>query len=98
MFEEQNPEKKIRELEIRNQKLDQDTLDLLKELQVTPEQLSQFLNNNDNFTQLDWEKMQQQREKLDQKLQTELTCLRNPLKSKKTQQERYINNHWLFVR
>lgn len=98
MFEEQNPEKKIRELEIRNQKLDQDTLDLLKELQITPEQLTLFLNDNDNFTQLDWEKMQQQREKLEQKLQTELTSLRNPLKSKKTQQERCINNHWLFVR
>lgn len=98
MFEEQNPEKKITELEIRNHKLDRDTLDLLKELKVTPEQLSLFLKESENFTKLDWEKMQNEREKIDQKLQTELKSFRNPLKSQKTQQERNINNHWLFVR
>ena len=98
MFEEQNPEKKIKELEIRNQKLDRDTFDLLEELKVTPEQLSLFLKESDNFTNSDWEKLQNEREKIDQKLQTELKSFHNPLKSKKTLREQNINNHWLFVR
>lgn len=88
----------FQELLIRIDGLDREVKNLLKELDVTPEQLSAFIANPDNFTEQNWEELQKQRTSLDEKLALEKNNIRDPLKVRKTQEERHIARHWLFVK
>lgn len=90
--------KKITELSIRNESLDREMENLYKELKVTPEQLSSFIQKEENFTEKNWKEMQKEKEKLDQKLQTEIKSIRNPKEAKKAYSQRKINPQWLFVK
>jgi hypothetical protein len=90
--------KMIKELSIRNENLDRETKKFLKDLKVTSEQLTAFIEKKDNFTEKNWEVLQKEKNKLDQKLQTDIKSVRNPLDVKKTYAERKIDQHWLFVR
>ena len=105
MFESQDidekiekTQKKIKELEIRNGKLDNDSIDLLSALKVTSEQLSQYMDKKENFTDKNWEQLQERKEEIEQRLATDLTSVRDPKKSQKALQERNVGSHWLFVR
>lgn len=88
----------MQELEIRNTKLDRDAVDLLTELKVSAEQLSQYIDDKENFSKKNWEQLQKKKSEIEQKLDTELNSVRNPLKTKETLKERNVNQHWLFVR
>lgn len=105
MFEHKDLEKiledkniKIKELSIRNENLDREAIAFLEELKVTPEQLTIFIEDEENFTGENWKELQKERDKLEQKLQTEIRSMRNPLEVKKAYSERKIDNHWLFVK
>lgn len=91
-------QKKMQELEIRNTKLDRDAVDLLTELKVSAEQLSQYIDDKENFSKKNWDQLQKKKSEIEQKLETELNSVRNPLKTQKTLKERNVNQHWLFVR
>lgn len=91
-------EKKLRELAIRLESLDSEIHGFLNELNVTPEQLSAFVSCKDNFTDDNWEELQQQKMKLDQKLDVEIKNVRDPLKSKKALASLNVARHWLHVR
>lgn len=91
-------QKKMKELEIRNSKLDRDSVDLLTQLKVSAEQLTQFIDDKENFSEKNWEQLRKKRNELEQKLDTELKNVRNPKKTLKTLKERNVDHHWLFVR
>lgn len=91
-------EKKIRELDIRHEKLDMDISNFLEELDVTPEQLSAFISNPENFTEENWKELQRRKKQLDEKLNVELKSIRDPLKSKKAFASLKINPQWLYVK
>lgn len=91
-------EKKIRELAIRLEKLDSDISNFLEELEVTPEQLTAFVSHKDNFTDDNWEELQNQKKKLDAKLDLELKNIRNPLKSKSALASLNVGRYWLHVK
>lgn len=102
---EQNLEKVIikndlslQELMIRIDSLDREVKTLLSELSITPEKLSTFIDNQDNFTDENWQELQKQRQLLDEKLSKELLNVRDPRKVKKHQDDRNVQRHWLFVR
>lgn len=94
----QKNERKIEELSIRIDAIDREIHNLLHELNVTPEQLSQFVNTERNFTEENWMQLQEEQKKMQEKLQVELEYIRNPQQMKKRYAERSIGNHWLFVR
>jgi hypothetical protein len=94
----ENTEKKIKELEIRNTKLNQDSEDLLTELNVSPDQLSTFIKDKSNFNDQNWEVLQTQRIELEQKLDTEIKSVRDPIKTQQSIKERRVDHQWLFVR
>lgn len=96
IFEDKNI--KIKELAIQNEALDRETQTFLEELNVTPEQLTIFIKDKDNFTEENWKELQKEKEKLEQRLETEMHSMRNPLDVKKNYSERIVNNHWLFVK
>jgi len=93
-----NQVNKAKELSIRNESLDKQVQDLLEEIQVTPEQLTVFVENEQNFTEKNWEELQKHRSELDEKLQRELANIRDPLKAKQKQAQLKVGPHWLFVR
>lgn len=88
----------IEELSIRIATLDRDVKSLLDELNVTPNQLTVFLNDENNFTEANWNTLLQERKALDDKLLRALVNVTNPIKAKKTYADRHVQPHWLFVR
>lgn len=89
----------LQELLIRIDTLDREVKVLLDELKVTPEQITQFVSEKDNFTQENWNELQTQRKMLDEKLTLQLSNIRNPKKTSKTLSEKkHIAPHWIFVR
>ena len=106
MLEENDLEKKVEKnkkaldaLSIQNASLDQDVEGLFKELKVTPEQISTFVKNEKNFTPDNWEFLQKEQKRQDEKLLLSLAQVSNPknVKNKRAQQS-IIQQHWLFVR
>jgi hypothetical protein len=91
-------EKKIQELVIRHEKLDQDITNFLEELEVTPEQLTAFISAKENFTEDNWLRLQEHKEKLHIKLDVELKNIRDPHKTKKARDSLHIGSHWLHVK
>lgn len=88
----------IQELAIRIEALDRDIHELLKELNVSPDQLTIFLENKDNFSKENWNTVLEHRKALDEKLLRELQNISNPQKTKKTMKTMNVQQHWLFVR
>jgi len=88
----------VRELEIRNNSLDQEIEAMLKELNVTPEQLSAYIKNPENFTDNNWKEMQKLKLRLDQKLERDLDHVRNPKKADKAFRDLHVDQNWLFVK
>jgi hypothetical protein len=91
-------ERKLKELAARQEKLDDEVAHFLSELEVTPEQLSTFLANQDNFTEENWKELQHRKKMLDEKLDLELKNIRNPLSVKKALASLNVGQHWLHVR
>lgn len=90
---------KMKELSLALERLNQEYHQLLEELASTPEQIKDYLENSENFTPPIWEMLQNEKKKLDDQLNLELSRVRDPLKLKKTFSENgSIQNHWLFVR
>lgn len=90
--------KAIEELEINIDSLNRHVDDLFNELCVTPEQISLFIQNRENFTEENWTYLSEELHSLEVKLQRELANISNPQKTKKSFNERNIQSHWLFVR
>lgn len=94
----QKNERKINELSIKMDAVDREVHALLNELNVTPDQLTQFVHTEKNFAEEDWAKLQEEQQKMHTKLQVELQSIRNPKEMQKRYAERVVQNHWLFVR
>lgn len=88
----------LQQLLIRIDALEREAKVLLDELQVTPEQVTTFMANPDNFTPENWDELQEQRKTLEDKLKRDIDNIRNPSKTKKAQADRHVQRHWLFVK
>ena len=94
----QKNESKIQELAIQIENLDRETAKLLSELDVTPEQLTSFIQKEKNFTEKNWEELQAEKKKLNEKLLRDLRSICDPRKTKKAYKDRKVDNRWLFVK
>ena len=89
----------LQELLIRIDGLDRQVKAFMEELQVTPQQISSYVSNPNNFTKDNWEELEKQRKMLDEKLDLELRSIRDPKSAKKTMEARKeVQRHWIFVR
>lgn len=91
-------DKKIEELCIRMDGLSRHVDELMEQLDVTPEQISTYVSDPANFHPEEWETLQKETKKLDEKLILEQASITNPLSTKKKMAERNIPPNWLFVR
>lgn len=94
----QKNELAIQELAIRIEALDRDVNQLLTQLNVSPDQLTTFIGNKDNFSEENWNTLLEQRKALDEKLLRELLNVSNPQKTKESLKTLNVQRHWLFVR
>jgi len=105
-FEERNlqdkiesNEKKIKGLEQLVEGLDRDTKELFNEIQLSPDEIHQFISNKKNFTDSEWEQLQEQRKSADEKVKRELSAVTDPRIVKETMaSSKNIQRHWLHVR
>lgn len=89
---------KFQELAIQFESLNVEIDRFFGQLDVSPEQLSCFLEKREHFTERTWKELLKKRQELDQKLQRELDCIRNPLKTKDNYQSLHVARHWIHVR
>ena len=95
----QTIDKQLKELTISMEALDRNYQDLLNHLSMTSEQLKSFMENPANFTPEAWEELQQEKEKMEQMLKLQFSCIAKPQEVKKKYSERgSIQQNWLFVR
>lgn len=105
MFEENSEqrietnEKKIAVLRMRLERFEKAFQEVYEDVDITPKELTDYLNTPTNFEPEVWMHMENFRAELDQKLSNELANIRNPFKtSQKYAERKEIQNHWLFVR
>lgn len=90
--------KKLKEICLRIEKLDQDMEQLFKEQGINPIEVAEFLDKKENFTEKEWNEIQEARRILDKELKVNLKNIRDPRKAKKAYNDRYVQPHWLYVR
>lgn len=90
--------KRIRELELENAALDRHIEEMLKEFGATADQLTDCLENPENFSEKNWNEIQRIRKELEEKLDLRLKEVRDPRKSRREFEELSINPQWLFVK
>ncbi len=105
MFLESNPEQKFQrqiqecaKIAMEAAQLDSEIEGFLEELQVSPEQLSAFIANKDNFTEENWKTLRKQQQELENRLNLRLAQVRDPKKIRSTYDGLHIQPHWLHVR
>jgi hypothetical protein len=95
----QRKQLKINELSINMEKLDRDYETILKESGLNFEQIKNYVDNPDNFSQPIWQRLHVEKQKLSLKLDLALENIKDPSKLKRTFSERgKIQSHWIFVR
>lgn len=101
-------EKRLKELEIENIRLNSEIRELYATLKLTPEQIQSFLSNKQNFSVEQWKCLEELRKILEVQLQlNSLNHKNEKIKSNKTHsilsknediELRHVAPTWLFVR
>lgn len=95
----QSTEKEMRELSLSVERLHQEYQQLLNELELTPEQIKASIENPENLLPEERELIQEERKKLDEKLNLELSQIKDIKKTEENFETlKEIQKHWLFVR
>lgn len=94
----QRLDKKIKEMCIQSEKLDRDIENYFKENNINPVEVALYLENKENFSDEEWEQIQEIRKTLDEKLNLNLANIKDPRKAKKSYNDRLVQPHWLYVR
>lgn len=91
-------EKKLRELTLQYERLNKDIEQFFTDLDVKPEQLSQMASNPDNFTPKAWEELKRLHKELEERLEKDLSSIRDIGKAKKSFEEKNVSRHWIYCR
>lgn len=86
------------EAEIQNEHLNEEIHSYFEEYSIEPKQLSAFISQKEHFCEQNWEQLQQEKKKLEDRLERDLKNIANPFRLKKVYKQRKVENHWLFVR
>ena len=88
----------IKELSIQIEALDRQAESLFADLEVSPDQVSKFVETKEHFTEKNWKTLREHQQTLEEKLTRDLANVTNPLKTKKHQKELNVAPFWLFVK
>lgn len=90
--------KKLKEICLRIEKLDQDVELFFKENGINPIEVAEYLDKKENFSESEWTEIEETRTILEKELNINLKNIRDPRKAKKAYNDRYVQPHWLYVR
>lgn len=91
-------EKKLRELTLQYERLNKDIEKFFIDLDVLPEQLSSLASNPDHFPPKAWEELKRLHKELEERLEKDLSSIRDVSKTKKSFEEKNVARHWIFCR
>lgn len=89
-------EKKEKELLLKNEAIDREVKALFPNDVL--DKAANFTLNKDNFSEEEWNKLDEERKKLDLQLRREIDNIVSPQDKEKKQKERNVSPNWLFVR
>lgn len=90
---------KIQELELRLENISREESEFLNQLNVSLQQLVSFASEKGNFTESNWEELANQKKKLEEKLQIQLSSIKDPRKTKLSYSGlQSVQRHWIHVR
>lgn len=87
-----------RELVTQVTNLQDKTKELFDTLGICPEQFAAFIENPANFSSEEWEIIENEKKKLDERLDLSLNAIRDPIKAQKSFEDFSQSRNWLFVR
>jgi hypothetical protein len=91
-------EKKIKDTCSEVDKLNKDILHFLADRGINPIEVSEYLGNRGNFSDKEWEELQEVKTILEERLSRDLKNIRDPRKVKEAYNDRQVRPHWIFVR
>jgi hypothetical protein len=91
-------EKKIKDLEILESNFNRQYQQLFLELNMKPEELSEYINNPTNFSSEEWEAIQNKKKHYARSLKRDLSSIDDPSKTKKKYASRKIGQNWIYVK
>lgn len=95
----QRTQKKFLELSLHIQRLNREHQIILEEMDLTEEQLMEYAENPNNFSPQVWEKLQQDKKEIEERLEFQLKNIPDPAKTENSYSQRgAVQQHWLFVR
>ncbi len=94
----ENLEKRVHELEIENDALNLKVSKLMQELSLRPEQLTKYLNDPVNFTEKNWQEIQDLKKQYSEKLLTDLLNISKRRKSTTRKRSDAPQPHWVMMR
>lgn len=94
----QTNEKKLKELGIQLEKLSSDIDELYDSQKINAESLDSHYNNAENFSQEEWDLLQQLLQHHHKKIESIEKKVVDPRETEKKYAERSVNPSWLFVR
>ncbi len=94
-----NMQRKLKELLILSEKLDNNYQKLLDDLSISEDQLINFIDNPENFTENEWNDLQAEKETMEKMLDLQLSQVKDPNENKKKySQRKRVQSNWIFVR
>ncbi len=91
-------EKRFKELLLHFQTLEKEVADLYAQLDLTPQDISNYVDNKENFSEEVWKQLELRKKEMEEKLQTKLSNICNPAKTKQAFQSLNTRPHWIHVR
>lgn len=91
-----NKSKELKRLEFEIEALERETAELFKKLEVTPEKIEAFLDKN-NYSKEEWEFIQKERAKFEERLERELSNIDDPERKKQAYEELKNSAAWMRI-
>jgi len=89
---------KLKQLLLEIERLQEESRQLFADLDICPEEFSRDVENKDNYSDEEWDTLQQEKVKLDQKLDLSLSNVRNTAQTKSAFAELYMSRNWIPMR
>ena len=91
-------ERRLKEIENQHDMIDIQKHEVSVALGVSLDQLAEYSKNRDNFTDEQWERLENMRKSNEERLKKEMENRSNPKKTEARRRSLNIGQNWLFVR
>ena len=91
-------ERKLNEIKLRYEQISRDIEQLFKEFDISPEDISTYVSNPDNFSPRTWAEFEKRTKALEERLESDLKTIRDVDQAKKSFEDKHISKNWIFCK